>query len=45
VKAECTTPEEITTQEVVIQIKAEAGAETKIDLCIACFIREIQTIR
>jgi archaellin len=40
-----TSPEEITTtQEVVIQIKAEAGAETKIDLCIVYFTRKIQTI-
>jgi hypothetical protein len=32
-------------QEAVIQIEAEVGGETKIDLCIACFTREIQTIR
>jgi hypothetical protein len=35
---------EITTQEVDIQIEAEVGGETKTDLCIACFTREIQTI-
>jgi hypothetical protein len=45
-RPEHTTPEEISiTQEVVIQIEAEAGAETQIDLCIICFTREIQTIR
>jgi hypothetical protein len=41
-RVEHTTLEEITTTpEVVIQIEAEAGAETKIDLCIICFMREI----
>jgi hypothetical protein len=40
-----TTLEEITTtQEVVIQIKVEVGAKTKINLCIVCFTRKIQTI-
>jgi hypothetical protein len=44
-RAERTTPEEITTfQEVVIRIEAEAGTETKTDLCIACSTRETHTI-
>jgi hypothetical protein len=44
-RAEHATPEEITTtQEVVIQIEAEAGAETKTDLYIVCFMRQIQII-
>jgi hypothetical protein len=43
-KAELILPKEITTQEADIQIEAEVGGETKTDLCIACFTREIQTI-
>jgi hypothetical protein len=44
-RAEQTTPEGITTnQEAVIQVGAKAGAEIRTDLCIACFMREIQTI-
>jgi hypothetical protein len=43
-KAECIPSEETTTQEAVIQIEAEVRGETKIDLCISCFMREIQTI-
>jgi hypothetical protein len=38
------TPEEITTQEVVIQIEVEAGGEIKADFCIACFTSKAQTI-
>jgi hypothetical protein len=46
VKIENTTLEGITnTQEVVIQIGVEAGAETKTSLYIAYSTREIQTIR
>jgi hypothetical protein len=46
VRAEHTTPEEITTtQEAVIEIEAEGGTETKTDICIVCFMREIQTIK
>jgi hypothetical protein len=42
VRAEHTTPEEITTtQEAVIEIEAEGGTETKTDICIVCFMREI----
>jgi hypothetical protein len=42
--AERTTPEEITiTQEVIIQIEAEAGTGAKTDLGIACSMRETQT--
>jgi hypothetical protein len=46
VKAELIHPDKITTQEAVIQIEAEVGGETKTktDLCIACFMRETQTI-
>jgi hypothetical protein len=44
-RAEHTTLEEITTtQDAVIQIEAEAGTETKTDLCIVYFTREIHTI-
>jgi hypothetical protein len=43
-RAERTTPEEITTtQEAIIQIKAEAGTGAKTDLGIACSMRETQT--
>jgi hypothetical protein len=44
-RAEHTILEKITTtQEVVIQVKTEAGAETKTYLCIVYFMREIQSI-
>jgi hypothetical protein len=43
-KAELIYPKEITTQEAVIQIKAEVEGETKTDLCIACFMRQTHTI-
>jgi hypothetical protein len=39
-KTERTPRKEITTQDAVIQIEAEVGGETKIDLCIACSTSE-----
>jgi hypothetical protein len=44
VKAEHIPPEEIITQEEVIQIEAKAGGDIKIDLRIACSMSETQTI-
>jgi hypothetical protein len=39
-------PEEsITTLEATIQTEGEAGVDFKIDLCIACFMKEIQITR
>jgi hypothetical protein len=43
-KTELIRPKEITTQEAVIQIEAEAGGDTKTDLYTACFMRDTQTM-
>jgi hypothetical protein len=37
--------ETTTTPEAAIQVEVVAGVETRIDIYIACFMRETQTIR